>query len=246
MSDEVFKKYLKLLTVVGGLLIVCIAVYFLFFSGVNVVNPADNVLDDDPEAGKSYALLYEQGDLFENINENEDNLGLIQEDLALFARTTRPEFTSEDILLGFTLEDDFSEDGSTYTHNGYFYGLDDRIRLIVDVLDGGVITLSITNTDDNTNIDDSLQLNGEVNELIRKLPIETDFYSLRYYNDLNKILAVFYLGYSEQDIAEVESILLENLGENYDEEEVVFSINSIGRSDQERIRQFVNDPRNVF
>jgi hypothetical protein len=246
MSDEVFRKYMKLFAVIASLLVIGFLLYTFFLSGPKVVNPAKNNLDVNPEAGKSYALLYNQGELYQNIKNNEDNLRRIQEDLAIFARTTRPEFANQEVLLGFTFEDGFTRSDNTFKHFGHFYGLGDRIELSVTVLERGIITLSLTNTEDGTNIDDSLQLNGEVNELLTKLPITDDFYSIRYFNSQDEIVVGFFLGYSLEDVEEVEKILAENLENEYKTANIVYSITSRGIFTLEEVKEFANSPENTF
>jgi hypothetical protein len=244
MNKKFMSKYLKIIAPICMAAVLGLIV-FLAAGMSSVENPANNVLDDNPNAGKTYALLYNQGQLYENIKSNDQNLELIQEDLALFARATRPEFADKNILLGFTFDDDFEQNDDTFTHTGKFYGLNDKIKLTVTVLEGGVLTLSITNEEDGTNIDNRLGLNGADNKFITSLPVETDRYSLRYFNSENSILVVFYLGYTLDDVSEVEKILIENLGENYSDNTVTFNVNSVGRFSLQGVKDFANNPNNT-
>jgi len=246
MNNEFLKKYIKYFVLVGSVLFFSFLIYSLVFSGLNVVDPASNKLDADSNAGKTYSLLYGQGALYENILNNDSNLSVIQEDLALFARTTRPEFTDQDVLLGFTFEDSFTQSENMFTHYGYFYGLKDRIELKVTVMDRGIITLSITNTEDDTNIDDSLQLNGVVNELLVKLPINEDFYAIRYLNSQDEIVVGFFLGYTLEDVKKVEAILTSSLDDEYKTANIVYSVNSVGIFTLEGLKKFATSPENSY
>jgi len=246
MNENNFSRYLKILTAAAVIFIGALLLFFLVGARQGPVNPADNTLDDDPEAGLSYALLYNQGDLYNNIQQNDDNLRLIQEDLTLFARSTLSELSEPDVLIGFTLDNDFTQDDTLFKHTGRFYGVDDKIELLLSVLDRGVITLSITNTEDNTNIDNSLQLNGAVNNLIKQLPIEEDFYSIRYFNSRDEIVVGFFLGYSSDDVTVVENIFKESLDKDFETANIVFSVTSVGTMTLQEIKEFQSSPDNTF
>ena len=240
-------KYKKSLIFVAVLVLIAVALflYSVFFTGPNTINPATESLDDNPNAGITYALIYNQGELYENINFNDEALRLIQEDLALFAKSTESQFLNTDTLVGFTFDDGYEQNENTYIHTGYFYSLDEKIELEVTPYEDGFVTLSITNLDTGANIDNQLNLNGLKNRLLTTLPIEESNYSIRYLKSKDEIVVSFYLGYSMQDVDAVEVILNEAYGGTYDTGDIIFNINAVGNATLAQAREFVNDPRNI-
>jgi hypothetical protein len=215
-------------------------------AGTGAVNPADDKTKEDVNAGIKYALLYKQGELYKNIDSNDKNLRLIQNDLALFARTTMSKFGDQKSLIGFTFDEKFSQDKNTFTHSGYFYGVPDKINLTATLHDSGIVTLSIKNTRDNTSIDELLNLNGEKNRFITKLPIDTNLYSVRYSRSDDKIVAAFYKGYSENDIDAVVKILNEGYGGSFKESDVIFNINAVGIFSLDEVRNYATSIDNTL
>jgi hypothetical protein len=236
----------KILAIAGVLLFSVFVVLLITNQRTNVIDPSTNTLDENPVAGKEYALLYNQGALYVTIREDEDNLRLIQEDLAKFARNTLPELSDPNTLLGFTFNDGFEEAGNVYTFTGKFYSVEDTIQLVVTTLDQGAIKLSITNKDDGQNIDDFLNLNGAKNEFIETLPIESDYYSIRYLKSQDKIVAAFYKGYLDEDVDKVVEILKQAFGNEYNESTFIFNINGVGIFSLKEVREYVDNPDNKF
>lgn len=210
--------------------------------GTRVINPAKNVLDKNPQAGISYALVYNQGELFKIIDNNDDTLRRIQEDLVTFARLTRPELKAPTSRVGFTFDKNFKKNNSNYTFTGHYYSVKDLMQITVTKYGKGIVKLSITNTKDGTNRDSSLNLNGPKNNLLTKLPIEQDSFSIRYSNEEDKIIVSFYKGYTNQDIENAISILKKEYGKDYNETNFIFNLNGIGNFTLQEVRNNLIKP----
>jgi len=207
-----------------------------------VVNPYSD-RDIEGDMGKRFAIIYEFADLYEAIGQNEQVLRNIQEDLLLFARTTRPELNVKDSLVSFTVSKQLNKEGETSVFLGKYYGVDDDIRLAIEPQGRGVFTLSVTNLVDQTNLDKFLRMNGPRNKYISELPLQSGSYSIRYQLVEDRIVVSFYDGYTNQDIDMVIESLSAGLGPNY-VDETVFSINRIGIVGLDGVRQNLANPFN--
>lgn len=226
-----------------------ILMLILHFSGGGtqnngVINPnKDDFVgaDDGAGDGKNFAVFYKSGDLYAKIDHNDDVLTSIQEDVMLFARTTRAEFKDPTVLVGFTFDKGSKKKGEVYVYTGHFYGLDDKIEIRLTPHERGVYTLSITNLVDGANIDDKLSLNGKRNAYIKTLPIEKDRYSIRYQLPMDRIVVSFYDGYSIGDVNEAAASIEAGLGTT-ETKDVVYNLNRIGLVSLEAVRQNLVTP----
>lgn len=191
--------------------------------------------------GRDYAALYQHSEVYEAVDKNEDVLSYIRFDMMTFARTTRPEFANRETLVGFTFDKKFEKDGETFVFTGQYYGVRDKIQVKLAPQGRGVYTLSITNLGDGTNIDDSLSMNGKRNRFIKTLPKEEGRYSIRYQLTHDRIVVSFYDGYTNQDVDEVVTTLVEGLGDEVNNN-VVYSINRIGIVPIEKVRENLVNP----
>lgn len=210
------------------------------FAGNQVVNPNTDS-NRSAEEGKDFAALYRHGEIFNAVGADEDIMSQIRSDILTFARVTRPEFADRDTLVGFTFDKKTNKEKGVHVYTGYYYDLDNRIEIRLTPRGSGVYTLSITNLEDKTNIDDFLRMNGPRNAFIRSLPIETGAYSVRYLIKGDKVVASFQPGYTAADLSEVEKLLTDNLGDNY-EDDVVFSLNRIGSMTIDALRDNLVNP----
>lgn len=243
-------KNMPALTKSIALIVIAIVLIFIifriFFNGTGAINPNTNRLDTNPSAGLEYAILFNQGELYKQINSDDATLELIGSDLALFAKATRPEFSDKKILIGFTFSDKTEIKDDTAIYNGYYYGVPDKIMVAVTTYEAGYTTLSITNTNDDTNIDESLNLNGPKNRLIVRLPIESTNYSMRYFKSDDKVVAAFYKGYDSEDVDEVIGTLKEAYGDEYRESDTIFNINAVGIFSVDEVRAYSKSEANKF
>lgn len=214
--------------VVGLVTVLALVVIVVLTSGTNVIDPSKANHSDDPRAGKDYALLYNHGKLYGVIDSSSSVLRSIQNDLALFARTTRPEFKNPESLIGFTFDKKFKTEGSKNSFTGHYYSVDDSITVDVYKLRKGIIRLSITNRKDSTNIDEQLSLNGPKNRLLAQLPIDKDYYSIRYFNSQDKVIVTFYEGYTRQDLDTAVELLKKEYGDKFQATDFTFSLNGKG------------------
>lgn len=226
------------LLLVAGLVSVIFLIWFSSRGG-GINNPNTDALLN-PEAGKSYAALYEIDDLYQDIEQNDDVLESVQKDLLTFGRVTRPELSDGDSKVGFTFKSR-EQDGDSFVYTGYYYGVGDKIEVRITPHGKGVYTMSVTNLADQTNIDGSLKMNGPRNAYIKTLPVESSRYSIRYFLGNDQIIASFYDGYTSRDIEAVVSSLTKGLGDNFSSD-VIFSLNRHGTVTVEQLRQNLVTP----
>jgi len=186
-------------------------------------------------------IFYRSVGLYSAIDENDDIFRAVEQDVILFARTTRPEFKNPDTKVSFTFDKNVKREDDTSVFTGNFYGLDDKIEIRLTAHGRGVFTLSITNLEDGANIDDQLSLNGKRNAYIRTLPIQKGFYSVRYQLPNDRIVVTFYDGYTEKDVNEVVASVSGGLGQA-ESEDVVYSLNRIGIVSLDQVRQNLVEP----
>src|SRR5688572_1921383 len=111
------------------------------------IDPNKDALIDEHEGtgdGKTTAVLYNSGNLYKALGENDDILKTVSKDLLLFARTTQPELKDTNTLIGFTFAKDVAQKDNTSTYTGQFYGSDHKIKVILTSHGSGVYTLSVT------------------------------------------------------------------------------------------------------
>lgn len=241
MQPENSKKNQNIMLAIAGAVLLMLFLFVSFGSrGSNIFNPyTDKNLEGD--MGKTFSVLYGSGDLYKLVGENDEILRNIQEDLFTFAKTTRPEFTQADSLVAFTITKQLDKEGDGSVFIGQYYGVKDDIKLIVTPEDKGVYILSITNQNDQTNIDEFLGMNGPRTRYIASLPVQKSGYSIRYQLVEDRVVATFYAGYTAQDVSEVEQALKAGLGENF-ETETAFSINGLGIFDLGSVKQNLITP----
>ena len=227
--------------VIAGIIIL---VGFLIFTslGTKVQDPSKNKLEDDPRAGRDYAILYQQGNLYDFIDESDSNLMLIQKDLVTFIRETDPKFKDDEKLIGFTFDKRFDKKDKEAFFTGYFYSLKDKIQLKVNLLGNGVIRLSVTNLKTKANVDKKLNLNGVKNTLLDTLPVDKDYYSVRYLNSTDEVVVTFYEGYSQQDIDGALGILKKAYGQSFKEDDFTYNINGLGIFTLDQVVQNLEQP----
>lgn len=235
---QIFKTRAIIITV--GILLICAIFALIKFTGSNVIDPnKDNLLEG--AAGKNYAALYMISDVYEAVGQNDDVFHQVEKDMLTFARVTRPEFANPESLVGFTFDKAFTKEGDATIYTGHYYSVPDKIEVRLTSHGRGVYTLSITNTVDQTNIDDSLQMNGKRNELIASLPIEKGDYSIRYQLTDDRIVVTFYDGYTSEDVDAATKVIRDNLGDET-VGDVVYSINRIGIVSIGTVRDNLKNP----
>lgn len=244
MNQIVFSKKSKITLVIVLIVLLGLLLVIRTASKPEVINPSTNVLDENPRAGLDYALLYNDREIYASIDGDDDNLSRIQADLAVFARAKIPELQDTGSLIGFTFESGYTKDDNIYTFYGYYYSSTAKIKVAVTVYETGAISLSILNTEDMSSVDTSLNLNGFKNQLIVKLPIESDYYSIRFLKSDDKIVASFYKGYSLADVDAVVKILNEAYEGAFDAGDVIFNINAVGNFSLEEVRAYSSNPEN--
>lgn len=225
------------------ILVVLLGLGLLIFREVtstSVVNPSEDRLRT-PDEGVARAALYKQGDLYKAVEENEYVMDQIRLDLLTFARSTRPEFVDTETLVGFTFNEGFETQGATLVFTGYYYGVSDKIEIKLTPHGRGVYTLSITNLKDQTNIDEELRLNGKRNEFIVSLPVEKDFYSVRYQLPEDRVVVSFYQGYGTKDVDAVAKLVTDALGDTQSND-VVYVLNGKGAYSLDRIKDNLKNP----
>ncbi|MGH7158312.1 MAG: hypothetical protein ACREGD_04590 [Candidatus Saccharimonadales bacterium] len=198
-------------------------------------------LEEGTGDGKTSAVLYNSGDLYAALEENDDILAVVAKDMLLFARTTQLELGDANVLVGFTFSKDFKKDGDTFVYTGYFYGVDDKIEVRLTPHGRGVYTLSVTDLQDGANIDGQLNLNGTRNAYIQTLPIEEGTYSIRYQVPLDRIVVTFYDGYTNEDVDKAVASIAGGLGET-GSLGVVYTINRLGVVSIDQVRQNLITP----
>jgi hypothetical protein len=227
----------------GFALLLGMIAFFLFLNrGTEIVNPATNKTDENPRAGKDYALVYNHGELYKVINFSDDRLRNIQQDLATYARATQTELKNPETLVGFTLDKGFQKKDNVYTFTGHYYSVKNLIKLVLTDYGKEVFRLSITDTKTGENIDESLYLNGAKNQLLAKLPIEKTNYSIRSLHPSDNIVVTFYKGYTRQDVDEAIGILREEYGDKFRESDFTYNLNGIGTFPLEKIIDNLTNP----
>lgn len=232
------KRFLVTLGIVTLLGIVIFLVSVLGSNGAVNPNRDKNLT---AEEGRDFAALYQHGELYNAVEGNEDVMSQIRADIMTFARVTRSEFSDKETLVGFTFDKKSSKDGDAYVYTGHYYGPKDKIQITLTPYGRGVYTLSITNLVDSTNIDEYLSMNGKRNQFIRNLPVENDYYSVRYQLPYDRVVVSFYDGYTSANVDEVTNLITEALG-GTNSGDVVYSINRIGIVSLEQVRQNLVNP----
>ncbi len=222
-----------------GLLIGLLFIVILSRGGP-VIDPSKNT-DLNLGDGKTTAMLFKFNELYDAIDQNDDVLELVSKDVLLFARTTRSELNNPETLVGFTFEEGVRKDGENSIFTGHYYGVDDKMQIILTPHGRGVYSLSITNLEDGTNIDNYLKMNGKQNKYLQTLPIEKNNYSIAYQLTEDRIVVSFYDGYTSADIDEVVRSLTEGLGSD-SKTTVIYSINRIGIVSLDAVRQNLVTP----
>lgn len=226
----------------GLALLAVLVVVFVVTGGNDIKNPSRQINDENPLAGIEYSVLYEHGQLYEFLDNSEVNLRLIQEDMALFARKTIPALADSSTLLGFTFTGSPIIQDGVFNQSGKFYGCDDTISIKVTDLGSGKISLSITDLANNVNIDSELHLGGKRSELLQNIPIKTKYYAIRYVNNSDKILVIFYEGFNRREVDKAIKIIKDVLQDSYDENDIIFSINAIGSFPLAKVYQLSDIP----
>ena len=205
--------------------------------GTNAQKP----LEDD-ELSSEYAQLFNVDEFYNSIDQSEKNYALAQKDLATFAHATGEKLQNPDTKVAFTFNDGYSVNGNVFVFTGTFYDLDGTIRLELTKYDKGIINLSITNESTQTNIDNSLNLNGKKNELLTQLPINENYYSIRYLYSDDQIVIAFYKGFTENDVNAAAETLKGVYAEEYDPTLFQFNINGVGTFTLDGVYQYLQNP----
>lgn len=239
MEDEQkFKKRrITVLIIVIILAILSVTAVLFWNRGSEVYNPNENTLLDHEDG----TIFYQAEELYTAIDQNDTVLRAIESDVLLFAHSTRPEFKDPDVLVGFTFDKKSKKEDNTTTFTGHFYGVEDKIQIRLTAHGRGVYTLSITNLEDGTNIDDSLGMNGKRNAFIQTLPIQKAHYSIRYQLPNDRVVVSFYDGYSAIDVDEAAELIRKGMG-SAENEDVIYSLNRIGIVSLEQVRQNLVTP----
>lgn len=225
------KQYMAIAVAVLAILIFLIVKSF----GYSAVDPAKDKLNEDPDGGKSYALVYNYSDFYA-LTEELAVLKSLKNDLGLYARTFYDYFENEDTLVGFTFKDGIKDLGNGKSEfKGKFYGVKGEVRITTQSIPNNLVRVSIVDQNDSS-IDEKLSLNGPFSRLVEKLPIDESTYSIRYLPQSSKVIATFYQGYSIADVDTVEAKLKELLGAEPTEYNIDYSVNARGEYSINEIR----------
>jgi hypothetical protein len=235
--SELLKKRANLLFALCALLLLGGVIYV-----TNSQTSTNAPIIEDEEVNPELAQIFNSDQFLQVIEESEENYLLTQKDLGTFARTTGEYYRGNTNPIAFTFNDGVEQNENNYIFTGSYYQLDGTIRLVVTKFDKGIIRLSITNEATETNIDNSLNLNGVKNNLLTQLPVEQDYYSIRYLYSSDKIVVAFYEGFSETQVNEVVGILQQAYGDQYDPSLFEFNINSVGLFTLDGVYNYLQNP----
>lgn len=235
LLNALLRKYGFL--IFGIIAIILLVGLIQLFQGGSAQKPAE-----DEELSSDYAQLFNSGEFYGVIDQSDENFALVQKDLATFAHTTGEKLQDPSTKIAFTFDSGFTQNDNVFIFTGEFYDLPGKIRLELTKYDKGIINLSITNEKSQTNIDNSLNLNGKKNELLAQLPINETYYSIRYLYSDDAIIVSFYDGFSSSDVERATEVLKTIYEDEYESSLFRFNINGVGTFTLDGIYQYLQNP----
>lgn len=197
--------------------------------GFRAVNPySDNNEERDINDGKNNCIIYKSGNIL-NLSNSERIESDLKKDLLKYSRTFLYTKIDNSVLCAFTFKEGQKDLGNNvYEFTGKYYGASNLIKVKATEINNNFLKVSISE-DKGNNLDGKLLLNGTFVDFVDTLPIDTDFYSIRFFQEDGTIIATFYIGYTRDTVEIVEKMINQALGENsIDQSRIKYYVNGLG------------------
>jgi hypothetical protein len=173
--------------------------------------------DKDVGKGTEYtppdspAILSESEHLYEQLG-SDYRFSALRVDLAYFARATIAEYRTGSVNeIVFKVIGNIEKSDNTLSFNGEFSAGNTPVNIVIGLKNYDRMLVSITNKNNQTNIDSELPSNSKLNKFISTLPIDKNGYHIGYSSSDESFEVNLYISDSGL-IAEAQQVIKEGLG----------------------------------